>query len=201
MVWRNLSCRFLKAWGCDAYVKRFQVDKLEPKADKMHLHRTPKNSWVYLLFQIWKQKRLFLELGPFSRKSFSWKNWVGGWLRLDEVIEPSLQLVCSRAQEGTTSCALPHTSWRDGSITSSSFHHPPTQFFREKLFLEKGPDSRNNPLLLSDLRQEACPTVFGLSYEDVFIRFGFELIRMKLFSHKRRSPKLSRNDSLGFSKP
>ena len=34
MVWRNLSCRFLKVWGCDAYVKRFQVDKLEPKADK-----------------------------------------------------------------------------------------------------------------------------------------------------------------------
>ena len=34
MVWRNLSCRFLKVWGCDAYVKRFQADKLEPKADK-----------------------------------------------------------------------------------------------------------------------------------------------------------------------
>ena len=42
MVWRNLSCHFLKVWGCDAYVKKFQVDKLEPKADKMHLHRTPK---------------------------------------------------------------------------------------------------------------------------------------------------------------
>ena len=34
MVWRNLSCHFLKVWGCDAYVKRFQPDKLEPKADK-----------------------------------------------------------------------------------------------------------------------------------------------------------------------
>ena len=34
MVWRNLSCRFLKVWGCDAYVKKFQADKLEPKADK-----------------------------------------------------------------------------------------------------------------------------------------------------------------------
>ena len=31
---RNLSCRFLKVWGCDAYVKKFQDDKLEPKADK-----------------------------------------------------------------------------------------------------------------------------------------------------------------------
>ena len=42
----------LKVWGCDAYVKNLQPDKLEPKADKMHLHRTPKNSWVYLLSQI-----------------------------------------------------------------------------------------------------------------------------------------------------
>ena len=37
-------------------MKKFQVDKLEPKVDKMHLRRTPKNSWVYLLFQIRKQK-------------------------------------------------------------------------------------------------------------------------------------------------
>ena len=34
MVWRNLSCRFLKGWGCDAYVKKFHHDKLEPKTDK-----------------------------------------------------------------------------------------------------------------------------------------------------------------------
>ena len=25
---------FLKVWGCDAYVKKFHHDKLEPKADK-----------------------------------------------------------------------------------------------------------------------------------------------------------------------
>ena len=25
---------FLKVWGCDAYVKRFQTDKLEPKFEK-----------------------------------------------------------------------------------------------------------------------------------------------------------------------
>ena len=34
MVWRNLSCRFLKVWGCDAYAKKFHRDKLEPKRDK-----------------------------------------------------------------------------------------------------------------------------------------------------------------------
>ena len=29
----NLSCRFLKVWGCDAYVKKLQPDKLEPKSE------------------------------------------------------------------------------------------------------------------------------------------------------------------------
>ena len=42
MVWRNLSCRFLKVWGCDAYVKKFQADKLKPKADKCILIEYPK---------------------------------------------------------------------------------------------------------------------------------------------------------------
>ena len=42
MVWRNLSCRFLKVWGCDAYVKKFQADKLEPKADKCIFIEYPK---------------------------------------------------------------------------------------------------------------------------------------------------------------
>ena len=42
MVWRNLSCRFLKVWGYDAYVKKFQADKLEPKADKCIFIEYPK---------------------------------------------------------------------------------------------------------------------------------------------------------------
>ena len=41
---------------------------------------------------------MFLESGPFLRKSSS-RKLSGGWWRIDEVIEPSLQLVCSRAQE------------------------------------------------------------------------------------------------------
>ena len=41
-VYRNLSCRFLKVWGCDANVKKFQADKLEPKADKCIFIEYPK---------------------------------------------------------------------------------------------------------------------------------------------------------------
>jgi hypothetical protein len=46
---------FLKVWGCDAYVKKLQPDKLEPKSE-MCLHRIPKrNCWVHLLPQIRRQ--------------------------------------------------------------------------------------------------------------------------------------------------
>ena len=65
----------------------------------MHLHRTPKTVGYTSCLRSESNKGLFLESGPFSRKSFSRKNWVGGWCRLDEANEPSLQPVCSRAQE------------------------------------------------------------------------------------------------------
>ena len=47
---------FLNDWGCDAFVKKHQPDKLEPKSEKMCLHRIPKgNCWVHLLSQIRRQ--------------------------------------------------------------------------------------------------------------------------------------------------
>ena len=46
---------FLKVWGCDAYVKKLQPDKLT-QIGEMCLHRIPKgNCWVHLLSQIRRQ--------------------------------------------------------------------------------------------------------------------------------------------------
>ena len=47
---------FLKVWGCDAYVKKLQPDKLERKSEKCVFIRIPKgDSWVHLLSQIQRQ--------------------------------------------------------------------------------------------------------------------------------------------------
>ena len=47
---------FLKVWGCDAYVKKLQPDKLEPKSEKCIFIGYPKrNFWVHLLSQIRRQ--------------------------------------------------------------------------------------------------------------------------------------------------
>ena len=41
---------FLKVWGCDAYVKKFQTDKLKPKSEKCVFIGYPKiKCWVHLL--------------------------------------------------------------------------------------------------------------------------------------------------------
>ena len=72
-LWRNLRCRFLKFWGYDAYVKKFQPDKLEPKADKCIFIGYPKQLGTSPISDP-EAKCLFLEMGPFSRKGFSRKN-------------------------------------------------------------------------------------------------------------------------------
>ena len=98
MVWRNLSCRFLKVWGCNAYVKKFQSDKLEPKADKMLLHRVSKT--VGYISYLRSESKVFVSRnGSFLEERFLSKELSGRVVELDEVIEPSLQPVCSRAQE------------------------------------------------------------------------------------------------------
>ena len=46
---------FLKVWGCDAYVKKLQPDKIEPKSKKCVYIGYPKNGWVHLITQIRRQ--------------------------------------------------------------------------------------------------------------------------------------------------
>ena len=41
---RKPKLSFLKVWGCDAYVKRLQPDKLEPKSEKCVFIGYPKET-------------------------------------------------------------------------------------------------------------------------------------------------------------
>ena len=47
---------FLRVWGCDVYVKKFQPDKARTQIGEVRLHKIPKgNYWVHLLSQIRRQ--------------------------------------------------------------------------------------------------------------------------------------------------
>ena len=58
-------------------MKKFQVDKLEPKADKMHLHRTPKIVGYSSCLRSESNKGLFLEIGSFLEEKFLSKELSG----------------------------------------------------------------------------------------------------------------------------
>ena len=88
---RNLSCHFLKVWGCDAYVKRLQPDKLEPKAKKCVFIGYPKETIGYTFYHISEDKIFVAKNGTFLEEFLS-KELSGRKVELDEVVVPALEL-------------------------------------------------------------------------------------------------------------
>src|SRR3989337_3179884 len=96
---RNLSCRFLKVWGCDTYVKRLQPDKLKPKAEKCAFIGYPKETIGYTFYHRSEGKIFVAKNVSFLEKEFLSKGVSGRKVELDEVIVPSLELESSTSQK------------------------------------------------------------------------------------------------------
>ena len=56
---------FLKVWVCDAYVKKLQPDKLEPKSEKCVFIGYPKETVGYTFYQRSKGKIFVAKVDPF----------------------------------------------------------------------------------------------------------------------------------------
>ena len=56
---------FLKVWGCDAYVKKFQPDKLEPKSEKCVFIEYPKETIGYTFYHRSESKIFVAKMDPF----------------------------------------------------------------------------------------------------------------------------------------
>src|SRR3989337_2330085 len=96
---RNLSCSFLKVWGCDTYVKRLQPDKLEPKSEKCVFIGYPKETIGYTFYHRSEGKIFVAKNGSFLGKEFLSKKVSGRNVELVEVIVPSLELESSISQK------------------------------------------------------------------------------------------------------
>ena len=59
---------YLKVWGCDAYVKKFQPDKLEPKSEKYVFIGYPKETVGYTFYHRSEGKIFVAENGSFLVK-------------------------------------------------------------------------------------------------------------------------------------
>ena len=90
---------FLKVWDCDAYVKKLQPDKLEPKWEKCVFIGYPKETIGYTFYHRSEGKILVAKNGSFLEKEFLSKEVTGRKVELDEVVEPSLELASSVAPE------------------------------------------------------------------------------------------------------
>ena len=89
---------FLKVWGCDAYVKKLQPDKLEPKSEKCVFIGYPKETVGYTLYHR-SEGKIVAKNGSFLEKEFLLKEVSGRKVELDKVIVPSPLLNSSSSQE------------------------------------------------------------------------------------------------------
>ena len=96
---RNQSCRFLKVWGCDAYVKRFHPDKLKPKSEKCVFIGYPKETVGYTFYHRSEGKTIVAKNGSFLEKEFLSKEVSGRKVELDEVTIPAPLLESSSSQK------------------------------------------------------------------------------------------------------
>src|SRR3989337_1300496 len=90
---------FLKVWGCDAYVKKLQPDKLEPKSEKCVFIGYPKETVGYTFYHRSEGKFFVAKNGSFLEKEFLSKEVSGRKVELDEVTVPAPLLESSSSQK------------------------------------------------------------------------------------------------------
>src|SRR4051812_29636202 len=98
---------FLKVWGCEAYVKKLQPDKLEPKAEKCVFIGYPKETVGYTFYHRFEGKIFVAENGSFPEKEFLSKEVSGRKVELDEVTVPAPLLENSTSQEPVSVTSKP----------------------------------------------------------------------------------------------
>ena len=85
--------------GCDAYVKKLQPEKLEPKSEKCVFIGYPRETIGYTFYHSSEGKIFVTKNGSFLEKEFLLKEVIWRKVELDEVIVPSLELESSTSEK------------------------------------------------------------------------------------------------------
>ena len=110
---------FLKVWGCDAYVKRLQPDKLEPKSEKCSFIGYPKETIGYTFYHRYEGKIFVAMNGTFLEKEFLSKEVSGRTVELDEVIASTLNLARTSSEKSVPVMPTP-----TGEEANDNDHEP-----------------------------------------------------------------------------
>ena len=81
------SLSYLRVWGCDAYVKLKQFNKLDDRAVKCKFVGYDLNSIAYMFYVPNEQRTFVLRNAKFLENEFILKKYSGSILDLDEVRE------------------------------------------------------------------------------------------------------------------
>ena len=136
---------FLKVWGCEAYVKRLLPDKLEPKAEKCVFIGYPKETVGYTFYHRSEGKVFVAKNGSFLEKEFLSKDVSGRKVELDEVVEPSPELVSSAAQEVVQAPLSPTREETNDSDHETSVLAPTEN--RRSTRIRTAPEWYGNPVM------------------------------------------------------
>ena len=82
---KSPSLSFLKIWGCEAFVKRLQSDKLASKSDKYIFVGYPKETLGYYFYNRSEGKVFVARNGVFLEKEFLKGEKSGRMVKLEEV--------------------------------------------------------------------------------------------------------------------
>ncbi|KAJ1417936.1 Retrovirus-related Pol polyprotein from transposon TNT 1-94 [Sesbania bispinosa] len=85
-IWkgRKPSLKHIKVWGCPAYVKRLQTDKLEARSDKCRFIGYPKETMGYYFYHPSDHKVFVARGGTFLEREFLAEGIHGREVELDE---------------------------------------------------------------------------------------------------------------------
>jgi hypothetical protein len=86
---------YLRVWGCEAYVKKLQPDKLESKAEKCIVVGYPRETLGYTFYHPAEGKTFVAKTRAFLEREFLMRGVSGRKIELDEIDDPSLEVLSS----------------------------------------------------------------------------------------------------------
>jgi hypothetical protein len=86
---------FLKIWVCEAYIKKLQLDKVEPKSEKYIFVGYPREIIGYTFYHPAEHKTFVAKTRTFLEKEFLAKGVSGRKVELEKIVDPSLKIPSS----------------------------------------------------------------------------------------------------------
>ena len=100
-IWkgRKPNLKHIKVWGCPAYVKKLQTDKLEARSDKCRFIGYPKETMGYYFYHPLDHKVFVARGGTFLEREFLAEGSHGKEIELDETQEETNETTAAQEHE------------------------------------------------------------------------------------------------------